>query len=81
MDFVTVRREAGLCELRPTEGLHSLRALEGELENNSRQPKKSKQQGRGSLRKRVNLLFLLWGSCEGGVEVDERMMKSENQSS
>jgi hypothetical protein len=42
------------------------------LENNSRQQNNLKQQENGSLRTGVNLLSLLNGSCEGGVEVDEK---------
>jgi hypothetical protein len=43
-------------------------------ENNSKQPDNTKQQANGSLRKRVNFLSLSKGSCEGGVEVAEKMM-------
>jgi hypothetical protein len=51
------------------------------LENSSRQQNNPKQQENGNLRTGVNLLFLLNGSCKGGVEVDEKkMIMSKNQS-
>ncbi len=35
--LVIARQKVGLCWWRPTQGLHSLRTLKWELENNSRQ--------------------------------------------
>jgi hypothetical protein len=37
MVLVIARQEAGPCEGMPTQGLHSLRMLKGDLENNSGQ--------------------------------------------
>jgi hypothetical protein len=54
MVLVIARRENGLCDQRPTQGLQSLRMLKRELENNSRKPNNPTQQANGSLRKIVN---------------------------
>jgi hypothetical protein len=50
------------------------------LENNARQPNSQKHQANDSLGKRVNLLSPLYNSCEAGIEVDGKVMMSENQS-
>jgi hypothetical protein len=78
MVLVIVRQEAGLCEGRPTQKLHS-EDTQMRVGNSSRQPINSKTVGKRQPKNKSQLaLSFSYGSCEVGVEVHERMMMSEN---